>query len=118
MTASNDNDRVPMAASALGGLIVVGSIELLTRRNEAIDDPAYYSLGIPLMCVVILLVTYQFPHRPWRWTVSMAAGQSTALLLGGSGLSLWPLAMIYMTIVSLPQFIVGWITGRVRRGKQ
>lgn len=110
-----DDDRTPFAASALAGLVVVGAIELLSRRNEAVDDPAYYRLGIPLMCVAIGFISYRFPHRTWRWTVSMAAGQAAALALGGSGLSLWPIALIFMTVYSLPQFLVGWITGFIRR---
>jgi O-antigen/teichoic acid export membrane protein len=118
MTASNDNDGVPFFVSGLAGFVVVGTITMLSRRNEAIDDPAYYVLGIPLMCVAILLVSYRFPHRPWRWTVSMAAGQATAMALGGSGLSLWPLALVFMTVCSIPQFVVGWVTGRIRRGRE
>jgi len=107
-----------MALSALAGLVVVGAIGVLSGRNEAIDDPSYYVVGIPLMCLVVFVVTWQFPARPWRWTLSMAAGQATAMALGGSGLSLWPLALIFMTICSVPQFLVGWITGRVRTARR
>ncbi|MCC7010676.1 MAG: hypothetical protein IT184_17835 [Acidobacteria bacterium] len=101
--------------SAVTGFLVVGAIGVLSRRNEAIDDPAYYVVGIPIMCVAVLALAYRHPHRPWRWTLSMAAGQATALALGGSGLSLWPLALVFMTVCSLPQFIAGWIGGRLRQ---
>ena len=117
MFPQTENGRVPFSISALAGLVVVGGIGLASRQNEAIDDPLYYTLGIPLMCGVIAFVSYRFPHRPWRWTLSMSAGQAAALALGGSGLSLWPLALVFMTVVSLPQFIAGWITGRLRRGR-
>ena len=43
----------------------------------------------------------------------MAAGQATALALGGSGLSLWPLALVFMTVCSLPQFLAGMVGSRL-----
>jgi hypothetical protein len=110
---TRDDERVPYAVSAVSGLLVVGAVGLFTRRSEAIDDPAYYVLGIPVMCSVILLVSYRFPRRPWRWTASMAAGQATALALGGSGLSLWPLALLFTTVCSIPQFVAGAIGSRL-----
>ena len=112
MSPSHDA-RLPFVASALAGFVVVGTIELLTRRAEAIDDPAYYVIVIPVMCVVLLLVSYRFPDRSWRWTVSMAAGQATAMAAGGSGLSLWPLALVFMTVCSMPQFVAGSIGSRL-----
>jgi hypothetical protein len=37
----------------------------------------------------------------------MAAGQMTAMLLTGSSLSLWPIAIVAMLVLSIPQFAAG-----------
>ena len=39
------------------------------------------------MALAILALSYRFPNRSWRRTLSMAAGQMTAMLLTGSSLS-------------------------------
>ncbi len=107
------NNFFPYAASAAAGFAVCLAITLITGRREAWDAPAYFSVGIPLLCVVIFAISYRFPRRPWRWTLSMAAGQAAALALGGGSLSLWPLAIIAMTVVSVPQFVAGLIAARI-----
>lgn len=65
------------------------------------------------MCAVIFVIAYRFPNRPWRWVVSMAAGQALALATAGNSLSLWPLSVIAMTILSVPQFIIGSWAGNL-----
>ena len=107
------SDYLPYAASALAGLIVCLGVTIATGRNEAWDSGSYFSLGIPLMCAAIFALAYRFPVRAWRWTLSMAVGQSLALLLGGGSLSLWPLSIAALTICSLPQFVAGRIASRL-----
>jgi len=95
--------------SALGGFLVCLGISLITGSKEAWDNSAYFSVGIPLMCVMIFFIAYRFPVRAWRWTLAMALGQAVALLLSGNSLNLWPLAIIAMSILSLPQLLTGII---------
>lgn len=81
------------------------AIILVTGRNEAWDDGSYYVLGIPIMCLVAFRLGYRFPLKSWRWALSMAGGQTLGALVGGSSLSLLPFAVIFMVIISTPQFI-------------
>jgi hypothetical protein len=37
----------------------------------------------------------------------MAASQAIALVMAGNSLSLWPLSLVAMTVLSVPQFTVG-----------
>jgi hypothetical protein len=96
------------AAAALTGLGVCLAISLATGRKEAWDSSLYFSLGIPVMALVVFAISYAFPRSAWRWTIAMALGQSVAMLMSGNSLSLWPLSIIAMTICSLPQFAAGF----------
>jgi hypothetical protein len=115
-----DNHRqqyIPFAASAVAGLLVCLGISLATGRKEAWDSEVYFSIGIPIMGVLIFAIGYRFPDRAWRWTLSMAVGQAVAMLSAGNSLSLWPLSLIAMTVLSVPQFIVGSVASRLATRK-
>jgi hypothetical protein len=111
------SEYFPWAAAALSGFVVCIGIAAATGRREAWDSSVYFSLGIPLMCLAIFAIAYAFPGRAWRWTLSMAAGQSAAMLMAGNSLSLWPLSLVAMTIYSAPQFVFGFAASRLARRK-
>ena len=113
----DNNPFFPYAATAVCGLVVYLAITLSTGRNEAWDDGVYYSIGIPIMCIVAFIISYLFPIKPWRWALSMAGGQVIGALLHGSSLNLLPLAMIFMTIISIPQLIAALIGSKLARKK-
>ncbi len=110
-----DNSVPPYVISFITGLAVCQVITLMSGRKEAWDAPAYFTIGIPVMCLVVFALGYRFPQRAWRWALCMAVGQSVAMVLGGGSASLWPLAIIAMTVVSLPQFIVAMIAGGIAK---
>jgi hypothetical protein len=103
------NSIVPFAASALSGFIVCFAITVVTGTKEAWDNEAYFSIGIPVMCLLIFAISYKFPLNVWRWAVAMAVGQSIAILLAGNSLNLWPLSIIAMSILSIPQLAAAFI---------
>lgn len=107
------DNLLPYALSFIAGLAICLFITLTSGRKEAWDAPLYFTIGIPVMCLVIFAISYQFPQRAWRWALSMAIGQSVAMVLGGGSASLWPLAIIAMTVVSLPQFIAARVASGI-----
>jgi hypothetical protein len=113
-------EHLAYAISAVLGLAVCLAISYATGRKEAWDSSLYFSVGLPIMVLAIFAISYLFPRQAWRWTLSMALGQSVAMLLGGNSLSLWPLAILAMLIFSLPQFAAGfaasWLARRWRSG--
>jgi hypothetical protein len=111
------SESLPYAASALSGLVVCLAITIATGRREAWDSGFYFSAGIPIMCALIFGISYIYPRRAWRWTLSMALGQSIALALGGGSLSLWPLAIIAMSVLSVPQFATGLVASKLATRK-
>lgn len=113
----DDNRFFPYAATAVCGLVVYLAITVATGENEAWDDGSYYLVGIPFMCIVVFIIGYLFPIKPWRWALSMACGQVIGALLHGSSLHLLPLAMIFMAIISIPQLIAALIGSKLARKK-
>ena len=108
--------RQQHGAAFAAGLGICLAIGFISGRREPWDSSLYFTLGIPLMCAVIAWLACLYPVRAWRWTLSMALGQSLALAMGGGSLSLWPLAIVAMIVVSLPQFLTGVIASRVGAG--
>ncbi len=104
----------PYWVSALAGLLICLLIAKISGRREAWDSPLYFTAGIPLLCVVMAVVAYQAPQRVWRWVLAMAVGQSLAMAIAGGSATLWPLALIAMTVLSLPQWIVARLASRFR----
>jgi len=109
------NNALPYAVSFIAGLAICLFITVTSGRKEAWDSPLYFMAGVPAMCIVIFALSYRFPQRAWRWALSMAIGQSVAMVLGGGSASLWPLAIIAMTVVSLPQFIVAMVASGIAK---
>lgn len=107
----------PYWVSAVTGLSVCLLVSWISGRREAWDSTLYFTAGIPLMCVVAGLVAYHAPQRVWRWVLAMAAGQALAMAIAGSSLTLWPLALIAMTVLSLPQWIVARLAARFRASR-
>lgn len=114
MSKPADN-LLPCAISFIAGLAICLLITVTSGRKEAWDAPIYFTIGVPVMCLVIFAISYKFPRRAWRWALSMAIGQSVAMVLGGGSASLWPLAIIAMTVVSLPQFIAARVASGIAK---
>ena len=109
------HDYIPFAVSALGGFLVCLVMSMATGRKEAWDSGVYFSVGIPVMCALMFAISHRFPDRAWRWTLSMAVGQAIAMLSAGNSLSLWPLSLVAMTVLSVPQFLAGSIASTLAR---
>lgn len=96
---------VHLAAFA-AGFIVAAGIAQLSDSQIAWATPGYFMLGWPLMCIVVYMLARAYPQRPWRWTLSMMLGQVFSSIFFGGG-ALVPVAMAYVTVLSVPQFYAG-----------
>lgn len=97
--------------------MVCFAITLVTGAKEAWDNSAYFSIGIPLMCVLVFAISYKFPLNPWRWAVAQAVGQSIAISMAGNSFNLWPLSIIAMSILSVPQLAVAFFASNLSKKK-
>ena len=96
---------MPFVLSTVAGFAICFAITLITGKKEAWDAGLYFYAGIPIMCVIAFALGFKFPVKAWRWALGIALGQSIAMVIGGGSLSLWPLSIIAMTIVSAPQLV-------------
>jgi hypothetical protein len=102
---------VHLAAGAAGFMIATGVAlasgqSLISEVTVAWASPLYFIFGWPLMCLVIYVMARAYPVRAWRWTLSMMLGQVFSSIFFGAGAML-PIAMVYVTLLSVPQFYVG-----------
>lgn len=116
--SSQKNALVPFAISAIAGFAVCLAITVATEKKEAWDSSLYFAVGIPIMCLFAFALGYVFPAKAWRWAFGMAIGQSIAMVIGGGSLSLWPLSIIAMTILSLPQLVAALVASGIANGKE
>lgn len=85
-------------------------------RRELVDLPLYWLVMLPVCYLIAGVLGYMGPVRTWRWIVTMLAIHALyTLLSAGSGLSLWPLALVMYLVISLPGILTGWLGGLIRR---
>jgi hypothetical protein len=83
--------------------------------REAMDAAPYWYFGLPVCYLVAGLLGYLCPVRTWRWSLDMLATHSiSTLLFAGSGLDLWPLALVVALVLALPGMLTAWLGGFVR----
>ena len=115
--ASANNDGLAHILAAATGLVVTLTITVTNDVPIAWASTTYFVLGIPVMCMVTYLLSRTYPVRVWRWPLSMMLGQVFSAILYGQG-ALVPVAMAYVTLLSIPQFLAGMLGARSALKKQ
>lgn len=110
-------DNAGLWLAGLAGLAVALLISTLSERPVPWSGSLYYGLGWPLLCAVTALISWRFPVRAWRWPMSMAVGQVFAVILTGAG-NMAPVALIYVILLSVPQFTVAALVSARRQETQ
>jgi hypothetical protein len=99
----------------IGGAAVWILISAATGRREAWDSDLYFTLGMPAVCLLSLVLGLVEPSRPWRWGVLPLAGQFAWLLLANGPGSLWVLGVIMFGVLSIPSIFTAWIGAALSR---
>ncbi len=117
---SQDRDLIAYFVSGGAGLLVGLALLAASGKKEIWDNAWYFPVGIPVMCLVIFGISYYVPKNAWRWTVTMALGQTASMFLAGGSMSLWPLSIVVMMVMSAPQFLTGFLASRfsIKRNSQ
>ncbi|QPJ63121.1 MAG: hypothetical protein G3M70_15050 [Candidatus Nitronauta litoralis] len=113
-----NKDYIAYAVSGLAGFLICYLILIDSGKKEVWDNSIYYPIGIPVMCLLIAGLSYFAPVKAWRWSLAMALGQTSAMWIAGGSMNLWPISIIMMIVMSLPQFITGFLVSQFLSQKQ
>jgi len=95
-----------------GGVIVWVVVSTVSHRKEAWDSGTYFSVGMPLVCLVSAVLGFLEPVRPWRWGVAPLVGQFSWMLVTQGPGNLLPLGVIVFGILAIPSIITARLGAR------
>jgi hypothetical protein len=95
--------------AAASGVVTWVLVSAITGRTEAWDSGLYFSVGMPVVCIVALVLGFLEPQRAWRWgAVPLLAQFLWMLLTQGPG-NLLPLGIIVFGVLSVPSIVAARI---------
>jgi hypothetical protein len=101
--------------SALAGLVLWLLTTGASGVREPWDAPGFWTLGYPLAIAMAALLGTVWPARSWLWGIIVMTMMAPVMALSGSDLSLLPLGLVALAVLSLPASLAGLIAGRIRR---
>jgi len=105
--------------AVVSGAAVWIVIAAVSGRREAWDSGLYFSIGIPVVCVIAMALAYLEPKRSWRWGALPLVGQLVWMLISQKAGNLLPLGIVVFGLLSVPSIIaarVGALIARKRAG--
>lgn len=102
--------------SILGGVALELGIHALSGRREAWDSVQYWTIGLPTVGLLSLVIGYFSAGNAWKWTAAIVPAQVLTMMLrqGDVGFGLWPLTVALSAILSAPFFVAAFIGSRFR----
>ncbi len=95
--------------AAVCGATVWILVALASGRREAWDSGLYFSVGIPVVCLISLVFGFLEPSRSWRWGVAPFMGQFVWMLVANGPGNLLPLGVVVFGVLSLPSMLTARI---------
>ena len=108
------NSVLPYILSALSGLGLWALTAAATGKYEPWDASSYWTVSYPLAIIGSAIVGFFFPQKPWRWAVSLMLMQLVVMIATGSDLSLLPLGLVMLAVLSVPPALAGVLAGKLR----
>ncbi len=91
------------------GVSVWALVSAASGKREAWDSSLYFSVGMPIVCVVSAALGFFEPRHSWRWGVAPLVGQFFWVLLTQGPGNLLPLGVVAFGILSVPLIITARI---------
>jgi hypothetical protein len=105
-------------AAFVSGILVWMLISSVSGKREAWDSELYFTVGIPVLCLMAGVLGFVEPERSWRWGIVPLSGQCVWMLLTQGVGNLLPLGLIVFGLFAIPPVMtakLGAAIGR-RRG--
>jgi len=103
--------------SAAMGVALWIMVAMVTGNREPWDANVYWTGAYPLAVIGSAFLGYLFPEKAWRWAAVVMLMQLVVMTIRGSDLSLWPLALIVLAILTIPPALVGMLAAKLRGWK-
>ncbi|GMV50425.1 hypothetical protein FBQ96_10445 [Nitrospirales bacterium NOB] len=100
-------------AVVTGGIVLWAFISVFSHKSEAWDSDLYFTLGLPMVCVLSAVLGYLEPNKPWRWGAAPLAGQGVWMLITQGPGNLFPLGIVMFGILALPSILTAKIGASV-----
>ena len=108
--------HVTILLTVVTGIALELGIHAWTGRSEAWDSGLYWTVGLPLAALVSLVVGFCSRRQDWLWTCLLVPSQvMTMMVRGGEIGNLWPLTLMFSTILSAPFVVASFVGSRFRR---
>lgn len=110
--------RTTIGLSILTGVVLELGIHAMSGRREAWDSAEFWTLGLPVACLLSAVIGALSRSTDWKWTLVVAPSQvMTMMVRGGEVGNLWPLTLAASTILSAPFFVASYVGSRLRPAK-
>jgi hypothetical protein len=96
-------------AAATSGVLTWVLVSAVSGRVEAWDSGLYFTLGMPVVCIVSLVLGFLEPRRAWRWGAVPLLAQFLWMLLSQGPGNLLPLGIVVFVVLSGPSIAAAWI---------
>ena len=106
------------AVAVTAGIIVWIVVSKISHRSEAWDSQWYFTIGVPVVCVVSAMLGFIEPNRPWRWGSAPLAGQFVWMLVTQGPGNLLPLGIVVFGVLAIPSMLtarLGAVVGKMLR---
>jgi hypothetical protein len=91
-------------------------IHALSGRREAWDSEEFWTLGLPVAFLVSVIIGLLSRRRDWLWALAVAPSQvATMMIRSGEIGGLWPLTIVFSSILSAPFVVAAFAGSRLRR---
>jgi hypothetical protein len=109
------NKQTTILVFVVTGVVIELAIQLLSGRREAWDSELYWTLGLPAAGLASLVIGFFSARGNWIWSVMIVPSQVlTMMVKSGEIGNLWPLTLVFSTILSAPFVIASFVGSRFR----
>jgi hypothetical protein len=97
------------------GVALEAGIGAWSGRREAWDSAIYWMVGLPAAGLVSVAIGLLARRSDWLWTAAIVPSQvMTMMVKSGEIGNLWPLTLVFSSILSAPFVLTSFVASRFR----
>lgn len=110
------NTRTTAVLYILLGVGLELGIHALSGRREAWDSEEFWILGMPIAFLASVAFGLLSRGRDWLWALAVAPSQVATMMIRSAEIGgLWPLTIVFSSILSAPFVVAAFGGSRLRR---